>query len=61
VDVTTDVRLIEALERAARIPLSAEQVERQRLSFIMGSLTKDSPMSKEKVREILAQHLGCAA
>jgi hypothetical protein len=54
----TDAALVEALEKAARIPLSAEEVEQQRVSFIMGSLSADSSMSKEKVQEILAQQMG---
>lgn len=57
-DLKTDPSLVTALEKAARAPLSAEEIERQRISYVMGSLKADSEITRAKVEEILAQQKG---
>jgi hypothetical protein len=57
-DIKTDASLLEALTKAAHTTLSAEEIEQQRVSFIMGSLGADSSITRERVQEILAKQLG---
>ena len=47
-----------ALEKAARIPLTPAEIREQRVSFIMGSIDTDSPMTRAEVQEILAKQEG---
>jgi hypothetical protein len=54
----TDQSLIDALERAAKTPISSEELERQRVSFIMGSLKLNSDMTRARVEQILAHQKG---
>ena len=51
--IQTDASLLEALRKAAGKQLSAEQLRRQKVSFIMGSLNKDSTITREFVEKEL--------
>jgi hypothetical protein len=57
-ELKTDPSLVKALEEAAGAPLTAKEVEQQRVSFVMGSLKSDSAITRAKVEEILAQQKG---
>jgi hypothetical protein len=57
-NIKTDPALLEALERAAKTALTADEIEQQRVSFIMGSLSADSSVTREQVKEYLAQQKG---
>jgi molecular chaperone DnaK (HSP70) len=57
-NVKTDPSLIEALERAAKVQLTAEEIAQQRISFVMGSLDVDSTITRAQVEEILARQKG---
>lgn len=52
-EIQTDRSLLEALRKAAGKKLSAEQLRRQKVSFIMGSLNKDSTITREFVEKEL--------
>lgn len=52
----TDSALLKALEAAAKIKISADELRKQRVSFIMGALGDDSSVTRAKVTEILAAH-----
>lgn len=56
----TDPRLLEALDQAARKGVSAKERVEQRVSFVYGSIRKESSVTKEQVREILLEQLGSA-
>lgn len=47
-----------ALEKASHTTSSPDEIKRQRVSFIMGSLNKDSHVTRAKVQEILAEQEG---
>jgi hypothetical protein len=49
---------LDALRRASEHPPSAAEVQKQRVSFIMGSLNNESTVTRAKVQEILAQQDG---
>ncbi len=55
-ELKTNSALLEAL-KSASTPTAAE-VERQRISYIMGTLKTTSPITRAEVEEILAQHEG---
>lgn len=57
-DLKTKESTLRALERATRMPLTSAEIREQRLSFIMGSLDTDSPMTKAQVQNILAKQEG---
>jgi len=46
----TDSSVLEAIERAASKPVSADELREQRVSFVFASLDKDSNMTREQVR-----------
>jgi Ca2+-binding EF-hand superfamily protein len=60
-DLKTKQSTLEALEAAARRPLTPEEIRKQRVSFVMGSLDADSSITREKVEKILAEMRGEAA
>lgn len=49
---------LEALKNASRRSLTHDEVEKQRISFIMGSLNKESSVTRAKVKEVLAEQDG---
>ena len=57
-NLKTKKSTLKALERAIQVPLTSAEIREQRLSFIMGSLDTDSPMTKAQVQEILAKQEG---
>lgn len=54
----TDERLLSALRDAARRELTAEKVERQRISFIMGTIKPGREITRADVQNILYKHEG---
>jgi hypothetical protein len=57
-DLKTNPSLLNALERAAATKPSADQLRKQRISFIIGSLKDTSDVTRDKVRKILAEQEG---
>jgi hypothetical protein len=53
----TDQSLLDALSRLASRPLSAEEIEQQRVSFIMGTV-KSGGVTRERVKEVIAEQMG---
>jgi hypothetical protein len=51
--VKTDHRMLQALQRAAGVRLSADELLAQRVSFVYGSMDKNSNVTKERVREVI--------
>ncbi|TCO68720.1 hypothetical protein [Rhodovulum euryhalinum] len=49
----TDPSLLEALKASAGKKLTAEQLRRQKVSFIMGTLGKDSTITRDRIEEEL--------
>jgi len=60
-NIKTDAAMLKVLERAAGGNLSAEEIHRQRVSFIMGSLAPNSAVTRAKVEEVLVRQAGGAA
>lgn len=57
-DLKTDESLLSKLRGAAtRVP-TAEELEKQRVSFVMGSLGKNSTATRAQVEEMLAKQDG---
>lgn len=57
-ELKTKEATLQALQRASGKLPTPEQINKQRVSFIMGSLNKDSNVTRAKVQELLAQHEG---
>lgn len=57
-ELKTDPELLAALKRALSLPQSPEEVQQQRLSFIMGSLKTTNEITRAEVKQILAQQEG---
>lgn len=60
-NLKTKESTLRALEQAKRTPLTPDEIRRQRVSFIMGSLNTDSQVTRAKVQEILDQQEGVKA
>lgn len=56
----TDPALIARLELAAKHEMSADEVRRQRLSFVFGNLPSTHPMTRNQVAEVLSRLDGMA-
>ena len=54
----TKPSLIDALKSAAQKPISADEMQQQRVSFIMGTLKDSSTVTREQVRKVLSQQDG---
>ena len=52
-EIRTNPKLLDALKSAAQGTLSAEELRRQKVSFIMGSLKDDSTITRNRVKEVL--------
>lgn len=52
-EIKTDENLLEALRKAAKNGVSAEEYRRQELSFVMSSLSERNSMTEEEVRKII--------
>jgi hypothetical protein len=57
-DLRTDQTLINRLRSAAARELTAEEVNRQRISYILGTLKDESTVTRSKIRDVLADHEG---
>ena len=57
-DLKTDPILLAALQASLAQPQTPEEVEQQRLSFVMGSLKSSNGITRARVREILALQEG---
>ena len=57
-NLQTSNDLLEKLRRATRVELSADEIRRQRVSFVFGAINSGNDVTKEKVDEILAKHDG---
>ena len=60
--IKTDSELLSTLEKAAKRTLSEDEIKRQRVSFIMGSVSVDedgeNPITRDEINEILDHHEG---
>lgn len=50
-NVSTDKKLLEALNRAAKRTLSKEEIESQRISFIWAGLPKKTAVTKADIKK----------
>jgi hypothetical protein len=60
-ELKTKDSTLEALKQAAGRKLTREEIRKQRVSFIMGSLDAKSPITREKVERLLAEQQGVKA
>jgi hypothetical protein len=54
----TSEALLKALQEATTHPLGPEELEQQRVSFILGSLSEKSDVTRARVEEVLAEQEG---
>ncbi len=57
----TDNALLDALRNAASRKQTAGEIQEQRVSFVFGSLDKDSGVTKDRIRQVIAEQEGLAA
>jgi hypothetical protein len=57
----TDPSLLARLARAAKHEMSAEEIRRQRVSFVYGNLPQNNSMTRNQVAEAIARIEGDAA
>lgn len=57
-DLRTDKELLDAISAAARHKPTADELFRQRVSYIYGSLRNSSTVTREKITDVLAAHEG---
>jgi len=57
-NLKTKPSLLAALKEAASHEPSAKELKEQRISFIMGTLKRDSAVTRAKVIEVLEAHGG---
>ncbi len=57
-DLHTDPAILRALRAAVGRELTPEEVEQQRISFVLGSLKHDSSVTRPQIRTILARQAG---
>lgn len=56
--IRTDSNLLKRLEEATEKPLSRDELRNQRVSFVMGSLKKDSTITRDQVEKVLQEQEG---
>ena len=60
-DLKTDPKLLRSLAAAVKRELTPDQLLRQKISFIMGSLSEDSTITRAKIEKALRKSEGFAA
>jgi hypothetical protein len=61
VELRTDAELLSALEIAAKHKLSADELKKQRLSFIRSVVKQNADLTDARVKEALADQEGTPA
>lgn len=54
----TDKALLKALKESSSYAPTSDQIDRQRLSFVMGALPDGNEMTREEVQEVLERQEG---
>jgi hypothetical protein len=54
-NLKTKESTLEALRKAMKTPPTAEEIHRQRVSFILGSLDTNNHMTRARVEEIILE------
>lgn len=57
-ELRTDDRLLRRIAAAASRSLTADEISRQKISFIIGSLSDDSTVTRAQIKSVLAKHDG---
>ncbi|MCA3575290.1 MAG: hypothetical protein IOC86_15335 [Aestuariivirga sp.] len=57
-EVLTDVRVLAKLKEAAGKPMTAEEIQKQRISYIMGTLDTESTLTRDEVERMLLKREG---
>jgi hypothetical protein len=57
-NLRTTEALLRALRKASDRPLTANELQRQRVSYIMGILKGDSGITRARVEKVLAEQEG---
>jgi len=57
-ELKTQESLLSALRRASSHTPTAEEMKRQRVSFIMGALKAGSDVTRDRIEEVLAEQEG---
>lgn len=57
-NLKTKETLLRTLRRAGAKKLSAEELQKQRVSFVIGSLSAESSVTRAQVKEVLANFEG---
>jgi hypothetical protein len=57
-ELKTDARLLRALRDAASKKVSGDDLREQRVSYVMGLLNADSTVTRDRVRDVLAEQAG---
>lgn len=60
-NLQTKSSVLELLKKASRTSATPEEIELQRISFILANLSKNSTMTKADIEEILNSQRGCIA
>lgn len=56
--LTTKASLLSALTEAARTKPSADELQKQRISFIMSAVKENDDMTESRIKEVLAEQEG---
>ena len=57
-DLHTSKNLLDKLKRSASKPMTYEEIRKQKISYVMGSLKDGSSVTVSKVNEVLSRHDG---
>lgn len=60
-NLQTDAKLLRALEWAANVGSSADELREQRVSFIVGAMKASSTVTRAQIQEALAKHEGATS
>jgi hypothetical protein len=57
-DLHTNASLLEKIKTSASKPMTYEEIRKQKISYVMGSLKDGSSVTVSKVNEVLSKHDG---
>lgn len=60
-ELKTNAELLEALQKSLTRKPTAEEIREQRVSFVYGSLSSKSSVTRDRVRQLLVEQSGIEA
>ncbi|MDH5324390.1 MAG: hypothetical protein OEZ68_21600 [Gammaproteobacteria bacterium] len=60
-ELKTDGQLLDALKKSSQVKLGPVEILEQRVSFVYGSMSSDSNVTREHIKQVISEQEGIKA